>query len=147
MIDIKGSGDVLVNVLVIKSVEAAIHGSGDIKRPSLQASRVNITVNVSGDIFAASNTDVINIEVMGSGDIRTARLITREAGVKLMSSSEVALHASEELTASVHGSGDVRFAGSLLRVTCSETAARQRVCESPIWRIIRVTVLLHRPAR
>lgn len=114
MIDIKGSGDVLVNVLVIKSVEVAIHGSGDIKRPSLQASRVNITVNVSGDIFAASNTDVVNIEVMGSGDIRTARLITREAGVKLMSSSEVALHASEELTASVHGSGDVRFADSLL---------------------------------
>ena len=114
MIDIKGSGDVLVNVLVIKSVEAAIHGSGDIKRPSLQASRVNITVNGSGDIFAARNTDVVNIEVIGSGDIRTARLITREAGVKPMSSSEVALHASEELTASVHGSGDVRFAGSLL---------------------------------
>ena len=147
MIDIKGSGDALVDVLVIKSVGAANHGSGDIKRPSLQASRVNITVNGSGDIFAAGNTDVVNIEVMGSGNIRTARLITREAGVKLMSSSEVAVHASEELTLSVHGSGDVRFAGSLLRVTCSETAARRRVCESPIWRIIRVTVLLHRPAR
>lgn len=111
-IGIKGSGDVAIDALTSKSVDASIHGSGDIKLPSLQAAQVNISVNGSGDVFAAGNAEKIDIDIMGSGDVRTRKLIAREARVKIMASGDAEVHAKEKLTASVTGSGDIRYAGS-----------------------------------
>jgi len=116
-IGINGSGDVAVAALESKSVEAAIHGSGDIRLPSLQATRVNISVNGSGDVLAAGNADTVDIEIKGSGDVRTGKLIAREAGVTIMASGDAVVHAKEKLTASVYGSGDVRYAGSPAQVS------------------------------
>ena len=111
-IGIKGSGDVAIDALTSKSVDASIHGSGDIKLPSLQAAQVNISVNGSGDVFAAGNAEKVDIEIMGSGDVRTRKLIAREARVKIMASGDAEVYAKEKLTATVTGSGDIRYAGS-----------------------------------
>lgn len=111
-IGIKGSGDVRVESLDGKSVDASIHGSGDIRLPSLQVTAVNISIKGSGDVSAAGNADKVDIDVMGSGDVRTRNLIAREASVKIMASGDVDVHAKEKLTASVMGSGDIRYAGS-----------------------------------
>lgn len=111
-VGIKGSGDVKVEAFEGKSVDTSIHGSGDIRLPSLQASQVHISVKGSGDVFAAGNADKVDIEIMGSGDVRTRNLIAREAGVKIMASGDAEVHAKEKLTASVVGSGDVRYAGA-----------------------------------
>ena len=116
-IGIKGSGDVTVDALESKSVDASIHGSGDIKLSSVQAGQVSISVNGSGDVYAAGNADKVDIEIMGSGDVRTRKLVTREAGVKIMASGDAEVHAKEKLTASVYGSGDVRYAGSPTNVS------------------------------
>ena len=111
-IGIKGSGDLAIDALTSKSVDASIHGSGDIKLPSLQAAQVNISVNGSGDVFAAGNVEKVDIEIMGSGDVRTRKLIAREARVKIMASGDAEVYAKEKLTATVTGSGDIRYAGS-----------------------------------
>lgn len=111
-IGIKGSGDVTVDTLDSKSVDTSIMGSGDIKLPSVRASQVNISVKGSGDVMVAGVADKVDIEIMGSGDVRTRKLITREAGVKIMASGDAEVFAQEKLTASVYGSGDVRYAGS-----------------------------------
>ena len=111
-IGIKGSGDVTVDSLDGKSVDARVHGSGDIRLPSLRASAVNISIKGSGDVLVAGNADRVDIEVMGSGDVHSRKLIAREASVKIMASGGVDVYAKEKLTASIVGSGDIRYAGS-----------------------------------
>jgi hypothetical protein len=118
-IDIEGSGDVKIDSLESKSVNADIHGSGDIRLPSVQAGQVNISIKGSGDVTAAGNADKVDIEVMGSGDVRSRNLIAREANVKIMASGDVDVYANEKLTASVSGSGDIRYAGSPTNVNRS----------------------------
>ena len=111
-IGINGSGDVSVDALEGKSVDAAIRGSGDIKLASVQANTVNISVHGSGDVYAAGNADRVDVEINGSGDVRTRKLVAREAGVRIVASGDAEVHAKEKLTASVSGSGDIRYAGS-----------------------------------
>jgi len=118
-IGIAGSGDVSIAALDSKSVDASIRGSGDIRLPSVQATQVSISVKGSGDVYAAGNTDKVDIEIMGSGDVRTRKLIAREAGVKVVASGDAEVHAKEKLTASVSGSGDIRYAGSPANISRS----------------------------
>lgn len=118
-VEIKGSGDVKVDNIVSKSVNASIHGSGDIRMPSLQATQVTISVNGSGDVSAGGHADKVAIEVLGSGDVRAKRLIAREASATIMASGDIEVNAQEKLTASVSGSGDIRYTGSPANVTRS----------------------------
>ena len=114
---IKGSGDVAINSLESKLLEAAIRGSGDIKLPSLQTGIASFSIHGSGDVFAAGVADKVDVEIMGSGDVRTRKLIAREANVKIMASGDAEVYAREKLTATVSGSGEVRFAGSPANVS------------------------------
>ncbi len=118
-VDIKGSGDVAIVTLESKTVDASIVGSGDIRLPGVQAARVNISVKGSGDVMAAGIADKVDIEIMGSGDVSARRLIAREAGVRIMASGDAEVHAKEKLTASVSGSGEIRYAGSPANVSRS----------------------------
>ena len=127
-VTIKGSGDVAINALESKLVEASIRGSGDIKLPALQTGTANISIHGSGDVFAAGVADKVDVEIMGSGDVRTRKLIAREANVKIMASGDAEVHAREKLTASVSGSGEVRYAGS--PVTVSRTVRGSGTIES-----------------
>ncbi|MEP7155804.1 MAG: head GIN domain-containing protein [Betaproteobacteria bacterium] len=111
-IGIAGSGDVMIATLDSKLVDASIRGSGDIRLQSVQAGQVNISVKGSGDVYAAGNADKVDVEIHGSGDVRARKLIAREAGVKIVASGDAQVHANEKLTASVSGSGDIRYAGS-----------------------------------
>ena len=116
-IAIAGSGDVTIDAVESQSVDAGIQGSGDIRLPMLQAKRVNISVKGSGDVSAAGTADKVDVEIMGSGDVRTRKLVAREANVTIMASGDAQVYASEKLTATVQGSGDVRYAGSPANVT------------------------------
>ncbi len=116
-VGIHGSGDVVVDALEGKSVEASIRGSGDIEFPSLKAALVNISIHGSGDVYAAGAADKVDVEIMGSGDVRARKLVAREAAVKIAASGDAEVHAREKLTASVSGSGEVRYAGSPANVS------------------------------
>ena len=116
-IGIKGSGDVAIDALESKTVETSIMGSGDIKLPAIQATQVSISVKGSGDVMAAGNADKVDIEIMGSGDVRARKLIARETGVRIMASGDADVYAKEKLTASVSGSGDIRYSGSPTNVS------------------------------
>jgi Putative auto-transporter adhesin, head GIN domain len=95
-----------------KSLDTTIEGSGDIKLASVKVGQVAIGINGSGDVSAAGSADKVSIDVSGSGDVRARSLIAREVAVKIRASGDADVHATEKLTASVHGSGDIRYAGS-----------------------------------
>jgi Putative auto-transporter adhesin, head GIN domain len=115
-IGIVGSGDVAIDTVESKSLESNITGSGDVKLLSLQADQVSIAINGSGDVSAAGNADKVDIQISGSGDVSVRKLIAREVSVKLAASGDADVHATEKLTASVSGSGDIRYAGSPKKV-------------------------------
>ena len=76
-----------------------------------------ITIKGSGDVYAAGIADKVDVEIMGSGDVRARKLVAREAAVKIAASGDAEVHAREKLTASVSGSGEVRYAGSPANVS------------------------------
>ncbi len=115
-IGIVGSGDVAIDTVESKSLESSITGSGDVKLGGVQAGQVKISVNGSGDVSAAGNADSVDVEISGSGDVSLRKLVAREVTVKVAASGDADVHATEKLTASVTGSGDIRYAGSPKKV-------------------------------
>jgi Putative auto-transporter adhesin, head GIN domain len=116
-IGIKGSGDVTIESMEGRSVDAGILGSGDIRLPSLQVANASFSIRGSGDISATGNADKVDIDVMGSGDIRARHLVAREVDARITASGDVHAHATEKLTASVTGAGDIRYAGAPSKVS------------------------------
>jgi hypothetical protein len=115
-IGIAGSGDVAIGIVESKSLDSSIRGSGDIKLPSVRADQMKIAIEGSGDVTAAGNADKVDIEISGSGDVRARKLVAREVDVRVIASGDADVHATEKLTASVMGSGDIRYTGSPKKV-------------------------------
>jgi hypothetical protein len=112
MVAIRGSGDVSVNSVDANSIETSVVGSGDIKLATVLAQKVNISVRGSGDVQLAGRSDKVVVEIAGSGDVNTRDLVARDVSVKIAASGDARVHATEKLTATVMGSGDVRYAGN-----------------------------------
>jgi Putative auto-transporter adhesin, head GIN domain len=115
-IGIVGSGDVNIDTVESRLLESNVRGSGDVKFGSVKAGEVSFSVTGSGDVYAAGTADKVAIEVSGSGDVRGSKLIAREVDVKVAASGDADVHATEKLTASVRGSGEIRYAGSPKKV-------------------------------
>ena len=115
-IAITGSGDITIDSVESKSLASTIQGSGDIKLGTVKAGDVTIALKGSGDISAAGTADKVSIEISGSGDVHAAKLIAREVDVRVASSGEADVHATEKITARVMGSGEIRYAGSPKKV-------------------------------
>ncbi len=109
---IRGSGDVAVNSVDATAIETNVVGSGDIKLATVLAKKVSISIRGSGDVQLAGRADKVGIEIAGSGDVNTRDLVARDVEVKIAASGDARVHATEKLTATVMGSGDVRYAGN-----------------------------------
>jgi hypothetical protein len=109
---IDGSGDIAIDAVVAKSVEGKISGSGDITFASVKCDKLKAAIDGSGDFAAAGIADVTDIRIHGSGDVRTKGLLAREVTVSIQSSGGAEVNATQKLTASVSGSGEVRYVGT-----------------------------------
>ncbi len=109
---IEGSGDIIVDAVVAKSISSSVQGSGDVKFASLKSDQVKIAIDGSGDFGASGITDTLEIRINGSGDVRAKSLLARAVDVSINASGDAAVNVSEKLTASVIGSGDIRYLGS-----------------------------------
>ena len=111
-IAIAGSGDVIARSLRTGDVKLAISGSGDIHIESLTAAKVHAAIGGSGDIvIAGGKAESIDGSVAGSGDLRAGNLEVADAKVAVAGSGDIVLWAKNSITASIVGSGDVRYYG------------------------------------
>ena len=108
---IAGSGDIIAKALRTGDVKLAIAGSGDIRIESLMAAKVHASIGGSGDIVVAGKADSIDGSVAGSGDLRAGSLEVGDAKVAVAGSGDIVLWAKNSITASIVGSGDVRYYG------------------------------------
>ncbi len=104
----KGSGDI-VSKGQIKSdnLTVLVEGSGDVNIANILANAVSVAVFGSGDVRIAGLTDILNAEIVGSGDIAANRLQTKDANVKIVGSGDCIIDTSNQALVQIIGSGDL----------------------------------------
>jgi putative autotransporter adhesin-like protein len=107
-----GAGDIIAGALRTGDLKIAVAGSGDVRIGSLDAKAVHAAVAGSGDlVVAAGRADSLEAGVAGSGDLDAGKLEAADVKVGVAGSGSASVWARASLSASVSGSGDVRYFG------------------------------------
>jgi hypothetical protein len=111
---VSGSGDMQVADVSAPDLQVLVSGSGDMGLGQIAATTAEFSLNGSGDISSAKPgaVEVLEVNVVGSGDIDLEGLDSREAGVNIMGSGSARIGRTEELDVNIVGSGDVHFGGN-----------------------------------
>lgn len=129
---VAGSGDLKASTVGADTLTAKIAGSGNIGATEMRAPDVSFTTNGSGDLkvdwiaadtltlhIASSGQLTINggevvrqtITLAGSGDYQAQGMSSETAEVRSTGSGEARFKVTEQLTAHLSGSGDIRYIG------------------------------------
>ncbi|GAA4325624.1 head GIN domain-containing protein [Mucilaginibacter gynuensis] len=122
-VSLSGSGDVYFkDGIKGDDLELKVVGSGDI------AGKVNVknlesSVSGSGDIKLSGSAENSTVKVVGSGDFTAGSLVTSYTIVKVAGSGDARVNASKKIEASVVGSGDVHYTGSVKDISTSKAGS------------------------
>ena len=111
---VKGSGHVRVEQIEVDELEIVVSGSGDTFIQALNALDGEFVVTGSGDLEVtdASFVRQLEVSVVGSGNARVTPVDSERAEVNVVGSGSASVgRISEQLNASVLGSGDISYAG------------------------------------
>ena len=107
-----GSGDVIgEDEISGDKLDVAIAGSGDITL-KLKTGELKSAISGSGDIVFSGSADTFEGAIAGSGDVKAEDLKVNKADLKISGSGSFRVNVSNELSARVAGSGDIRYKGS-----------------------------------
>jgi hypothetical protein len=118
-----GSGDIEVKGAVKSaSIQTTVSGSGSI---SLQVSSDSYVASISGSghITATGTTKAANIQVSGSGNFRGRDLRTESSNVRVSGSGNIDIMADNAITATVSGSGNIRYGGNATMITTTKSGS------------------------
>jgi hypothetical protein len=101
----------------------AISGSGNIHAQGLKSGTVEAGVIGSGNITLNGMADLFTAQIAGSGDLRAGDLSAKRVHVIVAGSGSATVQASQELDASVTGSGNVNYTGNPPQVRRSVTGS------------------------
>jgi hypothetical protein len=113
-------GPVHVAVTMPRLREAAVAGSGDLEVRGVQGEAFVASVTGSGALKAKGQADDVRLSITGSGDVDLAELAAKTAVVQITGSGNAELRASDRVSGSISGSGDVGVAGG---ATCEVRVA------------------------
>ncbi|WP_103020072.1 head GIN domain-containing protein [Salinibacter altiplanensis] len=106
-----GSGEIVgENQIEAETFSLNVTGSG---RTTLDVStdRLDVQVAGSGTTTLRGRAGALSLNIAGSGDLRAAELETRTTEVRIAGSGGADVHVTEQLEASIFGSGDVGYRG------------------------------------
>jgi hypothetical protein len=86
-----------------------IKGSESVDLGHIEQDSLNITIAASGSATAEGRVNRLHVQILGTGDARLGKLAARFVTVSVMGSGDATLAPSEELKATIMGSGDVRL--------------------------------------
>lgn len=90
----------------------SIVGSADVRVDGLAADAFQVSINGSGEARIAGKAQRFEVTVNGSGDVRAFDLATDDVSVSISGSGSAHVQAVARISASVAGSGDVRYRGA-----------------------------------
>jgi hypothetical protein len=122
-ISLTGSGDVFFkDGLRASKLALSVTGSGDITG-KVEVKNLESTVTGSGDIALDGRAESSVVKVSGSGDFRGKTLVTNNTTVRVVGSGDASVNVTRQITASVAGSGDIRYTGSAKQITTSKSGS------------------------
>ena len=92
--------------------DVQIRGSGDVVLQGVDQQALDLQVVGSGDIEVDGRVERFTAEVAGSGDIDASELIAQGVDCSVAGSGDVDVHAVQGIRARVAGSGDITVRGS-----------------------------------
>lgn len=128
---VEGSGDFRAVSVEVEELEAVVAGSGNLFMETVTARSGEFVVTGSGDLRVTGDgfLDTLEANVVGSGDISMKGVNCRRAETNVVGSGSASIgDVSEQLNASILGSGDVTYGGApeIERVELGSGEVRRR---------------------
>ena len=118
-----GSGDVYFKEGIrTNSLRLRVSGSGDMYG-RLDVKNLESGVSGSGDVKISGHAENSAVNVSGSGDFEARGLATVNTIVHVSGSGDASINASNSVSASISGSGDVRYTGGAKSVSSSKSGS------------------------
>lgn len=108
---VSGYGKVVLPALTTDQLELTLSGYAQVDLGQLSTGTLKVTISGRGDLVAQGSADNLSVFVSGSGDVRTDRLASKAANVRISGHGNVDLWASDTLDVSVSGFGKVHYRG------------------------------------
>lgn len=111
-INIAGSGHVrgLGKFSGADRLNVLVAGSGDVEM-AVNTPKVEVDIRGSGTVRLTGETRDAAVEIAGSGDYKASDLLTENTNVAIVGSGDAEVHADNNLTAKLVGSGTVYYRG------------------------------------
>lgn len=109
---IQGSGDIQGRGIKCPLLSLSVRGSGDIDLNEVSSRRTDVKIAGSGDIALSGRSQEVDFGISGSGDINAVGLMAQKVLAKISGSGDISCYATDYLTGSVSGSGDVGYKGN-----------------------------------
>ncbi len=106
------SGNITARSLEAGDLTLRVNGSGNLNIDALNARAVKAHLTASGSVTLNGTADTLDVTISGSGSYNGSGLITREAIVRNSASGSAHVNATENLDATVSGSGSVTYIGN-----------------------------------
>jgi hypothetical protein len=110
-LSVSGSGEMRSGAIRADRLHVSVSGSGDLRIAQLTAAKLDLSVSGSGDFHAAGKAGSVSASIAGSGDVKAEALQADDAHVSIAGSGAATLWVREKLTASIAGSGGLRYYG------------------------------------
>ncbi len=125
-LSVSGSGDIHgESVIETDDLELGVSGSGNIE-VEIDSEEVKMTISGSGSAQLGGTTSDFSVRISGSGSINAYDLKAENVAVRISGSGSARVNASDELEATISGSGNVYYEGSPDKVN-SNTSGSGRV--------------------
>lgn len=118
-VTLTGPGEMQVDKLDGRQVEAKVTGPGDLTIGTLAAEEAKFSLTGPGDLTASGTATAASLSATGSGNIQAAKLATRRASLRLIGSGNISVHATQGADIAITGSGDAHVTGT---TACEVTA-------------------------
>jgi hypothetical protein len=110
-VDLQPRAGLTVEVTVPDLEAVEVSGAGNVSIAGLRGGLFRIDVSGAGNVEASGQIDRVEAEVSGVGHLRLGTLVAREATVSVSGAGDVEVHATDSLSASVSGAGDIVYTG------------------------------------
>lgn len=107
------SGTIAAQGLKLDKLDIAVGGSGKVSLTSLDTSALEVSIGGSGRVTADGQARTLSVNVAGSGRCDLERLVAGDVSVAVVGSGMALVNARNSLSATIAGSGDVRYRGDV----------------------------------
>ncbi len=96
--------------------EVIMDGAGNLELKGIQQSALKLQLNGSGDVKAVGSAKEFAVSINGTSNVKAKDLVSKQANVQIIGSGDVKLTVTDQIKATIVGSGDVHYYGNPKRV-------------------------------